>query len=59
VMKWMVPSYQKIVAVSNTTQSVIANNSESGFWYLLILSLSVLLIIIPLIVFKKRISSLE
>jgi len=55
VMKWMVPSYQKIVAVSNTTQSVIANNSESGFWYLLILSLSVLLIIIPLIVFKKRI----
>jgi len=59
VMKWMVPSYQKIVAVSNTTQSVIANNSESGFWYLLILSLSVLLIIIPLIVFKKRISSLK
>ena len=54
VMKWMVPSYQKIVAVSNTTQSVIANNSESGFWYLLILSLSVLLIIIPLIVFKKK-----
>ena len=59
VMKWMVPSYQKIVAVSNTTQSVIANNSESGFWYLLILSLSVLLIIIPLIVFKKRISNLK
>jgi lactate permease len=59
VMKWMVPSYQKIVAVSNTTQSVIANNSESGFWYLLILSLSVLMIIIPLIVFKKRISSLK
>ena len=59
VMKWMVPSYQKIVAVSNTTQSAIANNSESGFWYLLILSLSVLLIIIPLIVFKKRISNLK
>ena len=59
VMKWMVPSYQKIVAVSNTTQSVIANNSESGFWYLIILSLSVLLIIIPLIVFKKRISNLK
>lgn len=59
VMKWMVPSYQKIVAVSNTTQSVIADNSESGFWYLLILSLSVLLIIIPLIVFKKRISNLK
>ncbi len=59
VMKWMVPSYQKIVAVSNTTQSVIANNCESGFWYLLILSLSVLLIIIPLIVFKKRISNLK
>ena len=59
VMKWMVPSYQKIVAVSNTTQSVIANNSESGFWYLLILSLSVLLIIIPLIVFKKRNSNLK
>ena len=59
VMKWMVPSYQKIVAVSNTTQSAITNNSESGFWYLLILSLSVLLIIIPLIVFKKRISNLK
>ena len=59
VMKWMVPSYQKIVAVSNTTQSAIANNSESGFWYLIILSLSVLLIIIPLIVFKKRISNLK
>jgi len=59
VMKWMVPSYQKIVSVSNTNQSAIANTSNSGFWYLLILLLSVLLIIIPLIVSKKRISNLK
>jgi lactate permease len=59
VMKWMIPAYQKIIVLSNTNQSAIANNSDSGFWYLLILSLSVLLIIIPLIVFKKRISNLK
>jgi len=54
VMKWMIPSYQKIVSVSNINQSAIVNNSMSGFWYLLILLLSVLLIIIPLIVSKKN-----
>jgi lactate permease len=59
VMKWIVPAYQKIVVVSNPTHSTIANNSESGFWYLLILLLSVLLIILPLIVFKKRINNLK
>ncbi len=55
VMKWIVPSYQKIVQVSTANQMAITNNNHLGFWYLLILSVAVLLVILPFIFIKKGI----
>jgi lactate permease len=53
VMKWIVPSYQKIVAVGTTNQLVVPSNMTQGCWYLLILALAVLLVILPLTINKK------
>ena len=53
VMKWIVPSYQKIVAVGATNQLVVPSNITQGWWYLLILALAVLLVILPLTINKK------
>jgi lactate permease len=54
VMKWIVPTYQKIVQVSTSNQAVSINNSQLGLWYLLILALAVSFTIIPLIFFKNK-----
>jgi len=54
VMKWIVPTYQKIVQVSTSNQAASINNSQLGLWYLLILALAVSFTIIPLIFFKNK-----
>jgi lactate permease len=54
VMKWIVPTYQKIVQVSTSNQAASINNSQLGLWYLLILVLAVSFTIIPLIFFKNK-----
>ncbi len=59
VMKWIVPTYQKIVKVGTSNQVASIDNSNLGFWYLLILGVNVSLVILPLIVFKKRINNLK
>lgn len=59
VMKWIVPTYQKIVQVGTSNQVASIDNSNLGFWYLLILGVNVSLVILPLIVFKKRINNLK
>ncbi len=53
VMKWIVPSYQKIVVVGSSNKLDIPNNINQGCWYLSILALAVLLIILPLAINKK------
>jgi len=53
VMKWIVPSYQKIVVAGSTNKLIVPKSINQGFWYLLILSIAVLLIILPLTINKK------
>ena len=53
VMKWIVPSYQKIVIVVSTNKLALSSNITQGCWYLLILALAVLLVILPLTINKK------
>jgi lactate permease len=53
VMKWIVPTYQKVVVVGSTSKLILPSNITQGCWYLLILALAVLLIILPLTINKK------
>jgi hypothetical protein len=52
-MKWIVPTYQKVVVVGSTSKLILPSNITQGCWYLLILALAVLLIILPLTINKK------